>query len=104
MRLSQISDRTLEEHDLTRAEARAYARDGLLWASSRQAVAIVPDEGRARWALGPEAVERVTCSTLPEEALLQLGRRATLQRLSRGLRGASWDPVAGRLEIRFGDE
>lgn len=110
MRLATISDRTLDEYDLTRAEARQEARAGQLWAASRTRIAVAPTAEAARWMLGGEAVERVTCSALPERLLAYLGELArdrALRRREGRPRGAwqaarvRWDPALARLEIWF---
>lgn len=103
MRLASISDRTLDALDLSRAEARAEARAGRLWAASRTDLAIAPDEAAARWALETEAVERVECSTQPEEILWDLrekvrSSRALSRRLGRVER-SEWDPERGVLTV-----
>lgn len=93
MRLSQIPTHTLLDADLSRSEARAECRAGTLWASSPRDVAIAPDEAAARWALESDAVERVTCSTLPDEVLASFGRLAVSRSRSHRFRRT------GRLEV-----
>lgn len=107
MRLSQISDRTLDYYDLSRAEARQEARAGQLWAASRTRIAVAPTAEAAAWMLRSSAVEQVKCSTQPEEILWDLREavrrgRALSRRLGQ-VESSSWDPVLGWLEIPLGE-
>lgn len=96
MRLAEISDRTLDWYDLARVEARQEARAGQLWATpDRQHVAVAPTAEAAAWMLGTQAVEPVTCSALPEQEIVRLGRLAASR-----ARGARYRRT-GRLEVEL---
>lgn len=96
MRLASIPTRTLDAYDLSRAEARQEARTGQLWATpDRQRAAVAPTAEAAAWMLGTQAVEPVTCSTLPEQEIARLGRLAASR-----ARGARFRRT-GRLEVEL---
>lgn len=96
MKLASIPTRVLDAYDLSRAEARQEARTGQLWATpDRQRVAVAPTAEAAAWMLGTQAVEPVTCSTLPEQEIVRLGRLAASR-----ARGARYRRT-GRLEVEL---
>lgn len=96
MRLASIPTRVLDHYDLSRADAREEARTGQLWATpDRQRVAVAPTAEAAAWMLGTQAVEPVTCSALPEQEIVRLGRLAASR-----ARGARYRRT-GRLEVEL---